>query len=104
MAEQDDKKKRRPQTQAEKRHIQSLKRRLRNRMAKKIIKTYTKRTLESLAAKDLTKAEADFRATIKKLDKAGVRRVMHPNTAARRKSRLSRIYRDGVAKAQAAAS
>lgn len=80
---------------------QSQKRRLHNRIAKKLIKTYTKRTLASLAAKEFDKAEADLRATISKIDKAGVRRVLHPNTAARRKSKLSRDYAAAKAKVQA---
>ncbi|MFO0956289.1 MAG: 30S ribosomal protein S20 [Isosphaeraceae bacterium] len=85
-----------------KRLKQSQKRRLRNRIAKKIIRTYTKRTMASVVAKEFEKAEADFRVTISKLDKAGVRRIYHPNTAARRKSRLTREYLAAVAKAKAA--
>lgn len=84
-----------------KRLRQSKKRRLHNRITKKIIKTLTKRTMAGLAAKEFDKAEADFRATVAKIDKAGVRRVLHPNTAARRKSRLAREYTIARAKAQA---
>lgn len=84
-----------------KRLKQSQKRRLRNRIAKKIIRTYTKRTMAGVAAKEFEKAEADFRFTISKLDKAGVRRIYHPNTAARRKSRLTREYLAAVEKARA---
>lgn len=84
-----------------KRLKQSKKRRLRNRIAKKIIRTYTKRTLGAVAAKEFDKAETDFRATVAKLDKARARRVMHPNTASRRKSRLTREYLAAVAKAKA---
>lgn len=84
-----------------KRLKQSTKRRLHNRITKKVIKTYTKRTLASVTAKDFEKAEADFRATVAKIDKAGVRRVLHPNTAARRKSKLARDYQTAVAKAKA---
>jgi small subunit ribosomal protein S20 len=81
----------------------SIKRRLHNRITKKIIKTYTKRTLAAAAAKELEKAEADFRVTVAKIDKAGARRVLHPNTAARRKSKLARDYRAALGKAQATA-
>ncbi len=86
-----------------KRLKQSQKRRLHNRIAKKVIKTYTKRTLASAAAKEFDKAEADLRLTISKIDKAGVRRVLHPNTAARRKSRLAREFKAAIAKAKASA-
>ncbi|MGE3820778.1 MAG: 30S ribosomal protein S20 [Isosphaeraceae bacterium] len=86
-----------------KRLKQSVKRRLHNRITKKVIKTYTKRTLAAVAAKEFEKAEADFRLTVAKIDKAGVRRVLHPNTAARRKSKLTRDYKAAVAKAKASA-
>lgn len=71
-----------------------------NRITKKVIRTYTKRTLAAVAAKELDKAEADFRTTTAKIDKAGARRVLHPNTAARRKSKLARDYKAALAKAK----
>lgn len=71
-----------------------------NRITKKIIRTYTKRTLAAVAEKEFDKAEADFRTTTAKIDKAGARRVLHPNTAARRKSKLARDYKAAVAKAK----
>jgi small subunit ribosomal protein S20 len=83
-----------------KRLKQSVKRRLHNRITKKVIKTYAKRTLAAVAAKEFEKAEADFRTTTGKIDKAGARRVLHPNTAARRKSKLSREYHAALAKAK----
>ena len=75
---------------AAKRLRQSVKRRMHNRITKKVIKTLTKRTLESAAEKNLDKAETDFRLATAKIDKAGSRRVLHPDTAARRKSKLAR--------------
>jgi small subunit ribosomal protein S20 len=81
---------------------QNVKRRMHNRITKKVIKTLTKRTLESAAAKDFDKADTDFRLATAKIDKAGARRVLHPNTAARRKSRLAREYAAAKAKAQQA--
>jgi small subunit ribosomal protein S20 len=86
-----------------KRLKQSVKRRLHNRITKKVIKTYTKRTMAAVAAKEFEKAEADLRATSAKIDKAGARRALHPNTAARRKSKLARDYAAAVAKARASA-
>ncbi len=86
-----------------KRHKQSLKKRLHNRITKKVIKTYRKRALAAVAAKEFDKAEADFRLTTAKIDKAGARRVLHPNTAARRKSSLAREYKAAVEKAKASA-
>jgi len=83
-----------------KRLKQSTKRRMHNRITKKIIKTYTKRTLAAVAEKEFEKAEADFRTTVTKIDKAGARRVLHPNTASRRKSKLTRDYQAALAKAR----
>lgn len=81
-----------------KRLKQSKKKRLHNRVTKKLIRTYGKRTLAAVAAKNLEQAASDLKLTISKIDKAGARRVLHPNTAARRKSRLTREYLAAVAK------
>lgn len=86
-----------------KRLKQSQKRRQRNRIAKKLIKTYAKRALTAAAAGEREKAEKDYRTAVQKLDKAGARRILHPNTAARRKSRLAREYRAALDKAQPSA-
>ena len=87
-----------------KRLRQNVKRRMRNRIAKKLIKTYSKRALAAATAGELEKAEADFRTATAKIDKAGVRRILHPNTAARRKSKLARDYKAIVAKSQGQAA
>lgn len=86
-----------------KRLKQSKKRRLRNRIAKKIIRTYSKRALTAAAEGKPEQAQADFRFAVSKLDKAGARRIFHPNTAARRKSKLTRDFQAAVAKRQAQA-
>ena len=86
-----------------KRLKQSVKRRMHNRITKKIIKTLTKRTMAAVAAKEFEQAEADFRATVAKISKAGVRRVLHPNTADRRKSKLARDFSAALVKAKAKA-
>jgi small subunit ribosomal protein S20 len=85
---------------AAKRLRQSHKRRLSNRIAKKVIKTSMKKAVLSVEEKNLEKAEVDLRAAMAKIDKAGVRRVLHPNTAARRKSKLARTYAASLAKAK----
>jgi small subunit ribosomal protein S20 len=77
---------------AAKRLRQSKKRRLHNRITKKVVKTSMKKTVQSLGDKNLDQAQADYRAAVAKIDKAGARRVLHPNTAARRKSKLARAY------------
>ena len=85
---------------AGKRLRQSVKRRKHNRITKKVIKTSMKKTLESVSEHNLEKAETDFRAAVAKIDKAGSRRVLHPNTAARRKSKLARAFAAAQAKAK----
>lgn len=87
-----------------KRLKQSQKRRLRNRIAKKLIKTYSKRALAAATAGQPEQAEQDFRTAIRKIDKAGARRVMHPNTADRRKSKLAREYRGALEKGASASA
>ena len=72
---------------AEKSLRQTEKRRLRNRAAKKAIKTQIKAFLEALDGGD---AVAEFKLTTRKLDKAAAKRVSHPNAAARKKSQLAR--------------
>ncbi len=81
---------------------QSVKRRLHNRVTKKVIKTLSKRTMKSLDEKDFDKALSDIKAASSKIDKAGARRVLHPNTAARRKSKLARAFNAAQAKAKQA--
>ena len=82
---------------AKKRVRQNAKRKQQNRVSKKVIKTLTKRAMASLAAKDLDKAATDIKAAASKIDKAGARRVLHPNTAARRKSKLARAFNAAAA-------
>jgi small subunit ribosomal protein S20 len=81
---------------------QASKRRMRNRISKKVVKTLMKKTLATVADKDLDKAATEFRAAAAKIDKAGARRVLHPNTAARRKRKLARAYAAAIAKAKGA--
>ena len=91
-----------PNTESAKKRLrQNEKQRMRNRIAKKVIKTYTKRTLKAASEGNLEAAEADFRHPVAKIDRAGVRRILHPNTAARRKSRLAREYKAATGKAKA---
>ncbi|MEE9208570.1 MAG: 30S ribosomal protein S20 [Gemmatimonadota bacterium] len=72
---------------AKKRLRQSQRRRLDNRKARSEIRTRTKLLLQ-LDSK--SEAEAAYRELAAVLDRAAQRRLMHPNRAARQKSRLSR--------------
>ena len=84
---------------AEKRLRQNIARRSRNRSIKSAVRTQVKKVHTALAEGDVEGAQAEFRAAQKKLDQAGAKRVIHPNAAARLKSRLNaRIKSAAVAK------
>ena len=83
---------------AKKRHRQSLERRAKNRAVKSSIKTQVRKVREAVAAGDMAKADAEFRIATTKLDRAGVKRVIHPNAAARTKSRLSHLMKSAKTK------
>jgi small subunit ribosomal protein S20 len=73
---------------AKKRLRQNLKRRAHNRAIKSAIKTFAKRVLQAVAAGDKAKAEEEYRKFAQRVDRAATQRVIHPNAAARRKSRI----------------
>lgn len=76
---------------AKKRVRQSTRRNLSNRSLKSEIRSCTKRVAAAVEAGDAGRAAADLRLATKKLDKAAKRGVIHRNTAARKKARLSRM-------------
>ena len=75
---------------AKKRIRQSIKRRARNRARKELIKDQTKAYLAALAGNDLAKATEELRKTVIRLDKVAAKNTIHKNTAARRRSRLTK--------------
>lgn len=78
---------------AKKRLRQNIKRRDHNRAVKKALRKQLKAMLEVSAAKDGTieQLKKEATAAVKKLDKAAARRIIHPNTAARKKSQIARL-------------
>lgn len=74
---------------AKKRLRQSLVRRASNRATKSILKGQLRKIREALTANDTALAETNFRTLCKKFDKAAANKVIHANTAARVKSRVS---------------
>lgn len=72
-----------------KRVRQTEKRSSRNRNSKSRVRTELRRLREALAAGDKAKAGETFRSTVSAIDKAIQKGVLHRNTAARYKSRLS---------------
>jgi small subunit ribosomal protein S20 len=71
-----------------KRARQNVKRRVHNRYYKTTTRTYLKRARAQVTANDLDNAQTTIQQAIKLLDKAAQKRLIHPNTAARKKSRL----------------
>lgn len=82
---------------AAKAHRQSLKRRLRNRVVRTATKTYVKKAETAIAAGDPEAAREAVRTALATLDRAAKKGTIHPNAAARRKSRLVLRYNAAVA-------
>ena len=81
-----------PHTPSAKKSIrQDAKRRMRNRTTKKAIKLQLRKLTEPAKDTSLDQLQAELKIAIRKLDKAAARRVIHPNTAARKKSQLTRL-------------
>jgi small subunit ribosomal protein S20 len=68
-----------------KRNLTNAKRAERNKTVKSELKTRVKTAIKSAGT---DREDADVKAAIKRLDKAAAKGVIHPNQAARRKSRL----------------
>ncbi|MDR0723666.1 MAG: 30S ribosomal protein S20 [Endomicrobium sp.] len=76
---------------AAKRHRQSLRRRLRNRMAVSEVRTYIKSFVTAVDSKNKEEAEKAFRLVVKKIDTVAGKGILHRNTVARKKSRLAKM-------------
>jgi small subunit ribosomal protein S20 len=74
---------------AKKRLRQDAVRRTRNRAVKSAVKTQVRKVREAITAGDVATAETELRLAAKRVDKAAAAGVVHANTAARVKSRLS---------------
>ena len=85
---------------AAKAHRRSLKKRLRNRQIESTAKSAVRHAVASIASGDMDAARADARAAIRALDRMVSKGIVHPNNAARRKSRLLLKYNAAVAALQ----
>ena len=72
-----------------KRLRQSEKRRLRNKDTKSEIKTYRKKVLTAIEAKNKEEAAVQLKKVITLYDRAARKGIIKPNNAARSKSRLA---------------
>jgi len=78
---------------AKKRLRQSQERRARNRSGKTELRTGLRKVRESVAAGAVDRAQEQFRVAARELDQAGAKNLIHPNKAARLKSRLSKLIK-----------
>jgi small subunit ribosomal protein S20 len=74
---------------AKKRMRQDSVRRARNRSTKASLRTQLRNVRTAIAAKKVEESETEFRKLVKKLDQAAAHNVIHANSAARTKSRVS---------------
>jgi small subunit ribosomal protein S20 len=74
---------------AKKRLRQNVVRKTHNRAVKRSVRTQIRKVREAVKANDVDQAETEFRLVAKKLDRAASRNIIHCNSAARLKSRLS---------------
>ena len=75
---------------SEKAARRALKRYMRNKPLRTRARTFISRARRSMAAGDLAAAEEAVRMAVVALDKAAQKGAIHPNNAARRKSRIMR--------------
>lgn len=76
---------------AAKRHRQSLRRRLRNRVAVSEVRTSVKSFVTAVGSNNKEEAEKALRLVVKKIDTAAGKGIFHRNTVARKKSRLAKM-------------
>ncbi len=77
-----------------KRNRQNVVRSERNRAARSELKTRIRNALEAAESGDSAAAEAQLRLAYKHIDKASASGLIHKNTAARRKSQLTKQVAD----------
>ena len=83
----------------------SLRQSLENRARNRVKRTVLRNTLKKCrAVAGTAEAEPAFRLATKKLDQAAAKHLIHPNTAARLKSRLSKVLKNAKATAEASAA
>lgn len=80
------------QSSAEKRHRQSEERRLRNKAVKSSVRTSAKKFVVLARKKAAGEAETALKDMIKKIDTAAQKGIIKKNAAARKKSRMQRLF------------
>ena len=75
---------------AKKRVRQNEKRRARNRHRKELIKSQIKSFTSAITHGDIKKAEEELTKTVQVMDRVATKGALHKNTAARKRSRLTK--------------
>lgn len=75
-----------------KRARQSQKRRLRNQSVKSTLKTLSKRVETEVVSKNIESARTVLLKAVHAINKAASKGIVHKNTAARKVSRLTRLF------------
>lgn len=76
---------------------QNHKRRLRNRSQRTALRNVLKKARAAAAEGDAESTEKAFRLAVKRLDQAAAKNLIHPNKAARTKSRLAKLVQKSSA-------
>ncbi|ONI37581.1 30S ribosomal protein S20 [Candidatus Epulonipiscium fishelsonii] len=63
----------------------------RNRAITSAVKTYSKKVISAVQAKDKELAQTQLKIAVKKIDQATSKGIFHSNTAGRKKSKLQRL-------------
>src|SRR5690349_20817415 len=94
-----------PHTQSAKKRLrQNEKRRLRNRAVKKGIKVQLKKFLDLVKTGTVEQVREELKVTVARVDRAAAHKVIHRNTAARKKAQLAKmVNKKAAAPAPAAA-
>jgi small subunit ribosomal protein S20 len=87
--------------QQKKRIIVGQRQRLENLRYRSAIKTYFRRLQAAVDGGDADLVAAEHVALVRLIDKAGAKRVLHPNTAARKKSNAAAVVARGPQEAKA---
>jgi len=77
---------------AEKRYRQSEERRIRNKAVRSSVRTSVKKFVALAQKKEVPSAEEALRVMIKKIDTAAQKGIIKKNAAARKKSRMQRLF------------
>lgn len=93
-----------PNTESAKRALRKAERRqIQNKSQRSTLKTTVKKVRVAAAASEVDSAKSALQIAIKKLDQAADKRLIHPNKAARQKSRLAKLVNKVSAAPQKAA-